>query len=311
MDCGAIMNARMSVVSGFLGFVLCTFPSQLPAQRITVTLLDFDSSKAPAAGTYIELIPAHRPASSGANPTTFFPVLPYYSYRVSCYYQKSFWGYEFWGNQYASTGYNDVSLTVRRYSPYASVVLKMDSTGAPLSSGQPVPSGSQLRAEVTIHNPSSFVWDCRPHLAIDRSRSGTYDFELNWPTQTVASASSRVFSATFTPAESGTNRSYYAYEVVAADYGGDILTDAADWQQTFKTYPFVEPPRLSSPQLTGTTFQVSASTVAGSNYVLEYKTALTDPNWTPLQTNGGNGGQVTFTNTGATNSSRFYRLYGQ
>ena len=67
-------------------------------------------------------------------------------------------------------------------------------------------------------------------------------------------------------------------------------------------------PRLSDPRLSGTTFQVSASTVIGSNYVLEFKNLLSDTDWNPVQTNAGNGGELTLTDTGASVPSRFYRV---
>ncbi|MBL9168083.1 MAG: PD40 domain-containing protein [Verrucomicrobiales bacterium] len=68
------------------------------------------------------------------------------------------------------------------------------------------------------------------------------------------------------------------------------------------------PPTLSNPRKVGTTFTVSLPTQLGFNYVLEFKNFLTDANWTAIQTNGGTGGPMTLTNTGATTVNRFYRV---
>jgi GH25 family lysozyme M1 (1,4-beta-N-acetylmuramidase) len=67
-------------------------------------------------------------------------------------------------------------------------------------------------------------------------------------------------------------------------------------------------PVISSPKLTGSTFTLSVPTQIGTNYVLEYKNLMSDANWIPIQTNSGNGAQMTLTNAGATGSSRFYRI---
>ena len=53
---------------------------------------------------------------------------------------------------------------------------------------------------------------------------------------------------------------------------------------------------ISLPVLVGSALLISVPTVSGAHYVLEYKYALSDPNWTASQTNLGNGGIITFTN---------------
>ena len=68
------------------------------------------------------------------------------------------------------------------------------------------------------------------------------------------------------------------------------------------------PPMTSSPKLTGTTFTLSVPTQVGTNYVLEFKNFLSDAVWTPIQTNSGNGTQMTLTNTGVVGPSRFYHI---
>lgn len=67
-------------------------------------------------------------------------------------------------------------------------------------------------------------------------------------------------------------------------------------------------PLLSNPQKVGTTFTVSTPTQTGFSYVLEFKNALTDANWTAIQTNSGTGGPITLTDSGVTQPNRFYRV---
>jgi hypothetical protein len=67
-------------------------------------------------------------------------------------------------------------------------------------------------------------------------------------------------------------------------------------------------PVISNPRLSGTIFTLAVPTQTGTNYVLEYKNSMSDATWIPTQTNSGTGSQITLTNTGATGSSRFYRI---
>ncbi len=67
-------------------------------------------------------------------------------------------------------------------------------------------------------------------------------------------------------------------------------------------------PAITSPKLTGTNFTLSVSSIAGFNYVLEFKNALLDSSWTAVQTNPGTAGFITLTNTGPVGPSRFYHV---
>jgi GH25 family lysozyme M1 (1,4-beta-N-acetylmuramidase) len=67
-------------------------------------------------------------------------------------------------------------------------------------------------------------------------------------------------------------------------------------------------PVISNPKLNGTTFTLSIPTEIGTNYVLEYKNSISDPIWTPLQTNGGNGSIMNLTNLGTIDPIRFYQI---
>jgi hypothetical protein len=65
----------------------------------------------------------------------------------------------------------------------------------------------------------------------------------------------------------------------------------------------VPPPHLSNGN-----FSWSFSTQNGLSYVVEYKTLLSDPSWTQLQTVAGSGAIVTISNAVAGRPAGFYRL---
>lgn len=68
----------------------------------------------------------------------------------------------------------------------------------------------------------------------------------------------------------------------------------------------------TSPSLTnfsvGSNAKFSFRTEVGPNYVVEYKSALTDPAWIQLSTNAGIGGVVDVSDSAAGIASRFYRI---
>jgi hypothetical protein len=67
-------------------------------------------------------------------------------------------------------------------------------------------------------------------------------------------------------------------------------------------------PTITTPRLIGTVFTVSATTQLGFRYVLEFKNALTDASWSPIETKAGTGGLILLKDTTATASSRLYRV---
>lgn len=67
-------------------------------------------------------------------------------------------------------------------------------------------------------------------------------------------------------------------------------------------------PQIVSITQNGTTATVTVATVAGLHYTLEYKANLSDPDWTPLETIPGAGGQTILTDSAATIPARFYRV---
>jgi hypothetical protein len=70
-------------------------------------------------------------------------------------------------------------------------------------------------------------------------------------------------------------------------------------------------PRILNPRWAGNIFTCSVASTAGADYVLEYKNSLSSPSWTAGQTLSGTGGTLTFTDSAASNPSRFYRIRAQ
>jgi hypothetical protein len=65
---------------------------------------------------------------------------------------------------------------------------------------------------------------------------------------------------------------------------------------------------IPAPSMSNGAFTWSFSTQNGLSYIVEYKTSLSDPTWTELQTVAGTGGIVTVTNATAGQPAGFYRL---
>jgi T5SS/PEP-CTERM-associated repeat protein len=67
-------------------------------------------------------------------------------------------------------------------------------------------------------------------------------------------------------------------------------------------------PAMVNPQYTGTTMSFSFQTQVGPSYVVEFKDALTDAQWSMLETRVGDGSVITVTDPVAVGTSRFYRI---
>ena len=65
---------------------------------------------------------------------------------------------------------------------------------------------------------------------------------------------------------------------------------------------------LTNPTRKTGNFSVSLSSQSGRVYALEYKDSLSGLNWTPLPLAAGGGGPLTLSDSGATNTHRFYRV---
>ncbi len=88
-----------------------------------------------------------------------------------------------------------------------------------------------------------------------------------------------------------------------------VVAIAAGYQHNLALVVNTPPsPVISNVNLTGTTLTLSASTAAGSTYVLEFKDSLTESSWRNAQTLAGTGNEITLTDSSATSRTRFYRV---
>jgi uncharacterized delta-60 repeat protein len=81
------------------------------------------------------------------------------------------------------------------------------------------------------------------------------------------------------------------------------------WPST-NAVPVVPPPRplMANAHKTNASFSLSAATVSGRSYVLQYKTGWEETNWVSLPAVMGDGTTKTFTDASATTTRRFYRI---
>jgi hypothetical protein len=88
----------------------------------------------------------------------------------------------------------------------------------------------------------------------------------------------------------------------------DCTTNSVTCSQTVTVQPVCEPASITNLVHTGTAFSFDFLSVAGVNYDVEYKDALSDPLWTLLQSVPGTGSTITVTNSPVTTATRFYRV---
>jgi hypothetical protein len=167
---------------------------------------------------------------------------------------------------------------------------------------RPIQSFSPVSTNFSISTQSSASFN------ISILKPATNNLTVQWFTNGVAAGSATTTNFTINAAQLavGTNE----IKVVVHDPTGYVRTDPAGnlWQTNIWKLAVVAAPTITNPKLTGTTFTLSVSTQTGFNYVLEFKNSLNDSNWTPIQTNNGNGGLIALTNTGVYGPSRFYHI---
>jgi hypothetical protein len=71
------------------------------------------------------------------------------------------------------------------------------------------------------------------------------------------------------------------------------------------------PPTMAASALVGTQFSLQLTGTPGINYAVQFSTNLTSTNWAAFATNSPITGTFNFTDTHATNASRFYRAAKQ
>ena len=96
-----------------------------------------------------------------------------------------------------------------------------------------------------------------------------------------------------------------SYVLLITNLAGSVTSDAAQLK-------VLVPPLAGAPVVTSSGISISVSTVAGLNYLLEYKNALQDPAWTAVTTwLPGTGGIMVLQDTNSAVSSRFFRIRSQ
>lgn len=91
--------------------------------------------------------------------------------------------------------------------------------------------------------------------------------------------------------------------VVSAIAGGEYLSMAL-----IGTAPPPLQAPITNPAMTSNAFNFTLPSQSGRIYAIEYKTNLTDTNWTSLSLTPGAGQSIQLTDPTATNAQRFYRI---
>ena len=198
---------------------------------VNAMLRNINLSNAASGGTRHLLYTSPLTSQSG-NPTTFSNV-PAGTYLLEGYSTGTFFGEEFWTSQNVSvTAGQTTNATLTRNYPYATqVLIKNDATGATLSAGQTISSGTRLRAEITVRNdvPGTSL-SSSVRFLFDRSKTASYDSDQTTSSQTISgSGGTRVFTVTFTPTLAGT---YHYALAVRTSVSSSVITDSWTWNQT-------------------------------------------------------------------------------
>ena len=127
--------------------------------------------------------------------------------------------------------------------------------------------------------------------------NGTIRYTLDGSTPT---ASSTLYTGPFNVAQTSTLRAV----AFSSDGSQSALADPV----TITINKQAPAPVISNVNLTGSTFTLSASTVAEFSYELEYKDSLAESQWNTAQRKPGTGSEITLTDSSATSRTRFYRV---
>jgi parallel beta-helix repeat protein len=133
--------------------------------------------------------------------------------------------------------------------------------------------------------------------SLARTFSGTTNYQWQFNSANIAGRTTANLTVTNVQ-----NANAGAYRVVVGDGGYNTAITSTAAQLTIAASPNV------TNTLTGTSFKLTFPTEVGPNYIVEYKTNLTDAAWIPLSTNAGNGSAVNVTDSISSAASRFYRV---
>ncbi len=215
--------------SSGVSFLVQAAPA-LATGTVSSTLRNNDGTVAATAGVR-QLLYTNPIRTMTTNPATFSAV-PVGSDLIEGYHTGTFFGEEFWASQTAAVvagATTNVALT-RAYPYAAAVVIKNDATGAVLAAGQTVPTGTTLRAEVTVRNDvPGLNLSTKVRFIFDRDQSASYDSDQSASPQTVGGGgSTKTFTFAYSPSAAGPY--FYALEVTATlDNGNTVRTDSWTW----------------------------------------------------------------------------------
>jgi pimeloyl-ACP methyl ester carboxylesterase len=252
---------------------------------VTSTLKALTGSNSPASLTRQLLYASPILEKDGSNPATFNNV-PSGTYLLEGYHEETFWGEELWASKNVTvTAGQATNATLSRNFPYASIVIRNDTTGALIAAGQIVPLGTTLRAEVTVHNDViGTTQSSKVQFRFDRNHSSSYDFEDTSITKSISGGGTQTYTFTHMPATAGIYD--YALAVYTTVGGHSVLTDSWGW---------TDGPLVTAAAATGTVTS-TLKTLGGSNSSpsLTRQVLYTSP---VLEVNGSN--PATFNNVPA------------
>lgn len=206
-----------------------TITAVVTVGNVTSTLKELDGDLSQASLTRQWLYTTPLKTVDGSNPATFSNV-PTGTYRLEGYHDETFWGKELWASTNVSiTAGQTTNKTLNRNFPYATAVIRNDTTGAVILTDQTVPVGTMLRAEVTVHNPSGTTQSSRVQFRFDRNHSSSYDYDQPSTTKTINSGGTQIHTFTYLVPTAGTYD--YALAVYTTVSGDPVLTDSWGWTQ--------------------------------------------------------------------------------
>lgn len=159
------------------------------------------------------------------------------SYSVEAYYTGTFFGEEYWGDASGTVNSGQTTnLSVNRIYPYAEgITIRNHSTGTIINPSDQIDLGTTIRAEIVVRNEVSVSLSARVRLLLDRNQASSYDSDQSSALLSIGSSSTRTYSLTYTPANTGTW--YRAFSVSTTLLNGNTtMTDAWPWEQAFVLY---------------------------------------------------------------------------
>jgi len=158
---------------------------------------------------------------------------------------------------------------------------------------------------------ASLAFDGANYLLAYGFDSSTMNSDINVRCQFLDRSASLV-GTTFAPfAPQGSNVPYWALNGILFD--GTRFAVAAQLGPNGEVFGAFIPASTTPPTLastgppTGSQFPLLLTGTPGINYAIQFSTNLALPNWTAFATNSPTNGTLSFTDTSATNKSRFYR----